>query len=519
MVNATGSASRRVRPRTGSFRSREGPIVSMSLEPASAIPLYHQVYVGIRQRITDGVLPGGSALPSSRSLARDLCLSRSTIMLAYAQLQLEGYVQSRRGAATRVAITHPKRLVGPLVPASGRVHGGRPSRRAQEMMALPRTLANIFGQPPRAFRAGSPAVDVFPVETWGRLLARRWRRVPASSLAYQEPMGFAPLREAVCGYLRAARGVRCTPQQIIIVSGAQQGFDLAARALVDPGDKAWVEEPGYSGTRAVLTAAGATIVPVPVDEHGLVVETGKVLAPQARMAFVCPSRHVPLGVTLSLSRRLALLEWAHEARSWIIEDDYDSEFRYVGRPLASLQGLDESNCVVYVGTFSKITFPSLRLGYVVVPESLIDAFAAVRSGLDVCAPVLAQAAMADFIVEGHLERHIRRLRSLYQQRQALLVEVARNELGGLLDVPPSEAGMTLVGWLQSGIQAAEAFQAAKAHDVHVTAISGFAALPARPALLLGYAGVRDWEIVEGVGRLRKALEPLARRSFRDAAGR
>lgn len=485
-------------------RTTDGPIVNVQLDPRSVTPLYHQLYAGIRQRILNGSLAGGAILPSSRSLARDLSLSRSTVMLAYEQLRIEGFIEARSGSSTRVSATLPGRVEAsrPVVPSG---HGGTPARRGRAMVALPRPPASILGQVPRAFRAGMPAVDIFPVDIWGRILARRWRRVPASALAYQEPFGYPPLREAVAGYLRAARGVRCTPSQVMIVNGAQQGFDLIARTLLDPGDDAWVEEPGYLGTRAAVIAAGGRCVTVPVDQDGLVVDAGAQRAPAARLAFVTASRHVPLGVTMSLPRRMALLDWAGRNTSWIVEDDYDSEFRYSGRPLAALQGLDDRGCVLYVGTFSKVTFPAMRLGYVVVPETLIDVFQAVRLFMDFSSPVLEQMVMADFIADGHFERHIRRMRTLYQERQRLLVGCAAASLGGLLEMTPSDAGMTLVGWLPDGVRDEDATAAAQSHGVDVLPLSRFASQPVRAGLLLGYAGVREWEIREGVDRLRLAL--------------
>ena len=296
----------------------------------------------------------------------------------------------------------------------------------------------------------------------------------------------------------------------MVVAGSQQALDLAARVLLDPGDKVWLEDPGYHGARGAFTAAGGTVVPVPVDQDGLDVMAGRTLAPDARLAFVTPSRQLPLGATMSLARRLALLEWASTARAAIFEDDYDSEFRYASRPLPALQGLDRAGCVLYAGTFSKVTFPSMRLGYLVVPPSLVDAFGAARHFADFHSPFLEQAVMTDFIVEGHFERHIRRMRAIYHERQVLLVNLARERLGGLLDVRPADAGMTVVGWLGGGLDDVATARAAERAGLHVLPISPLAVRPLPPALLLGYAGVRDDEIREGVNRLGIVLEQLAR---------
>ncbi len=496
-------------------RTSSGRIIHLHIDPESGVPIYQQVYTGIRQRILEGRLPAGGGLPSTRALARDLCVSRSTVIQAYEQLRLEGYAEGRIGAATRVASTLPDYSL--RAPAGGftarrpAAHPGRTSARARELVGLTARSLDVMDEAPRAFRAGVPAVDIFPVDTWGRLMARRWRLVQARSLSYGRPFGFLPLRQALTEYLGSARGVRCDAEQVLIVNGSQQGLDLAAQVLLDPGDQAWLEEPGYNGARGAFAAAGGTSVAVPVDEEGLVVKEGRRLAPQARAAFVTPSRQLPLGMALSLPRRLELLEWAKGSGGWIIEDDYDSEFRYVGRPLAALHGLDTSGCVIYAGTFSKVTFPSVRLGYLVVPSALVDVFAAVRSFADFAPPWLTQAVMTDFMTEGHFERHIRRMRALYKERQEALVSHGRRELAGLLEVQPSDAGMTLLGWLPPGSNDVAAAAAAKELKVDVLPLSSFATRPTRPGLLLGYAGVRDREIRDGTSRLAQALDLLRNR--------
>ena len=496
-------------------RSQTGRIVNLAIRPTSALPLYHQIYSGIRQQITDGVLACGSLLPSSRALARDLCVSRNTIMLAYEQLRQEGYVEGRTRSATRVApLTSTRAIANPATPdrLDEKPHRGRVSRRVAAVSAVPGRIPELLEVAPRAFRAGVPAVDIFPVDIWGKLMARRWRRVPPPELAYPHPFGYQPLREVVASYLNAARGVRCTADQVIMVNGAQQGFDLASRVLLDPGDTVWLEDPGYHGARGAFVAAGASIVDVPVDDEGIIVTEGVRRAAHARIAFVTPSRQVPLGVTLSFHRRQALLAWAYRHDAWIIEDDYDGEFRYVGRPLAALQGLDERGCVIYCGTFSKVTFPALRLGYLVIPSSLIDAFRAVRTFMDFASPTLQQAVMTDFIAGGHFERHIRTMRELYHERQQVLVAAAGAELGGMLDVRPADSGMTLLARLPDGARDYEVHRAAAQGGVDVLPLSRFSPRVLPPGLLLGYAGVRDWEIREGVSRLRQVLEARAARS-------
>jgi GntR family transcriptional regulator/MocR family aminotransferase len=315
------------------------------------------------------------------------------------------------------------------------------------------------------------------------------------------------LREAIAAYLSTGRGVRCTAEQVIVVAGSQQGLDLAARVLLDQDDPVWIEDPCYPGAYGGLLGAGASIVPVPLDGEGLDVAAGMSRCPQARLVFVTPSHQFPLGVTMSLKRRLELLEWAYRVNAWILEDDYDSEYRYTGRPLAALQGLDRENRVIYLGTFSKIMFPALRLAYLVVPSDLVEAFYAARLFTTMLPPLLEQAALAEFIAGGHFARHIRRMRALYAERQAALVEAARRELAGLLDVQPAEAGMHLVGWLPDDVNDRIASQRATEYSVDAFPLST-CCLEAtrRGALLLGYTAVNDQEIKRGVSRLARALQ-------------
>ena len=495
-------------------RTRRGRIVKVSVDPAANEPLYRQIYSSLRTDIRDGLLPAGARLPSTRHLASDIDVARSTVVQAYEQLRAEGYIEGILGAGTRVCDTVPDRVVSPPTGrdalAAGDGFEARFSNRARATIDSPRRLLSTLGRPPRAFRLGVPAVDIFPVETWGRLLAKRWARTSSRQLAYSGPSGYMPLREAIAEYLRGARGVRCTASQILVVSGSQQALDLCARVLLDPGDEVWLEDPGYHGARGAFVAAGAQIVCVPVDEEGIRVEDGRAAAPNACAAFITPSRQLPLGVAMSAARRRELLAWAREANAWVIEDDYDSEFRFASRPLPALQGSDDVGCVIYTGTFSKVMFPSMRLGYLVVPEPLIDAFEAMRHFADCQSAYLEQAVMADFIVDGHFERHIRRMRTIYRERQDVLVDAAARELGGLLDLPRSDSGMTLVGWLNPGISDSLVADAAKRRNIDVMPLSAFAMNRRLPdGLLLGYAGVSEVELREAVIELRKAIEEVS----------
>ncbi|QIN85306.1 aminotransferase class I/II-fold pyridoxal phosphate-dependent enzyme [Rubrobacter tropicus] len=464
----------------------------------------------MRAEILAGRLPARARLPSTRAVAAELGVSRTTVVAAFDQLLAEGYLEGRAGSGTYVAPSLPDDMLGVRGVARSKVRasGGRRalSRRGEVMAATPTSVARDRGVP-RAFRPGVPATQEFPFGAWRRLVGRVWRRPSVGLLGYGEPAGYGPLRREISAHLGPARAVRCGPEQVIVVSGSQQALDLCARVLLDPGDAVWVEEPGYRGARAALLGAGATLVPVPVDAEGLDVGVGIGRDPDARLACVTPSHQYPLGVTMSLARRLELLRWAGRSSAWILEDDYDSEYRYSGRPLEALQGLDTEGRVIYVGTFSKVLFPSLRLGYLIVPPDLVDAFTAARELSDRQPPGMEQAVLAHFMAEGHFARHVRRTRSLYAERQALLVEEAAKHLSGLLDVPPAGAGMHLVGRLPAGKDDREASRRAAGRGVEAPAISLYGKpSDGRGGLMLGYAAVDEAGIRQGVRRLAQALE-------------
>lgn len=486
---------------------------SVSLDADSpAAPLYRQLYDGLRAAILDGRLRPGTRLPSTREAAVAFEVSRNTVMSAYEQLLAEGYVEGQTGSGTYVSRSLPEdylhapgRTAGATVSSSSRKERG-PSRRGSMLARTPSTVSTST-KSRRAFRPGAPAVDRFPFDTWARLTAKHWRRPRRDLLHYGDPAGYARLREAIAAYLGAARAVRCDPEQVIVTAGAQQALDIAARVALDAGDAAWVEDPGYLGAKGALKASGARLVPVPLDAEGISVAAGRARAPEAKLVYVSPSHQYPSGVTMSLARRLALLEWSEQADAWIVEDDYDSEFRYTGRPLASLQGLDRSGRVIYIGTFSKVLFPALRVGYMVVPRGLIDACTSARSLADRHSPTVEQAVLADFMEDGHFERHIRRMRALYAARQSALLESASVELGGLLKMTPSEAGMHLVGLLPEGVSDREAARVAAEHGVDAQPLSAFSLRSKTRAagLVLGYAAFDEREIRAAVRKLAVAL--------------
>ena len=487
---------------------------------AGAAPLSRQLYDEIRAAIVQGRLGAGARLPSSRSLSVQLGVARNTVLLAFDQLVAEGYLEGRVGSGMRVADLRPEDALEarpqPVARAPRRAaRTSRLSRRGRMLATTLVTVARASG-PLGAFRMGQPAIDEFPFPTWRRLAARFWTRPPRDLLTYGDPGGYVRLREAIAAHLRAARAVVCEPEQVIVVSGSQQALDLAARLLLDPGDAVWLEDPGYVGARGAFQAAGARVVPVPVDADGIDVARGIRMARGARVAYVSPSHQYPTGAVLARARRLALLEWARRRGAWILEDDYDSEFRYAGWPLESLQGIDGGERVLYVGTFSKVLLPSLRLGYLVVPRALVGAFRNARGLVDRQPPGPEQAALAAFLEEGHFVRHVRRMRVLYAERQAALVRAAERELASWVTVAPSPAGMHLVGRLRDGLDDRTASAAAEARGVEVAPLSRYAIRP-RPAargLLFGYAAFDPRVIRTGVRALAETLADLDSRARR-----
>lgn len=478
----------------------------VALDPGGGQPLHRQLYDGLREAILHGRLALGARLPSSRQFALEHGVSRNTVALAYDQLRAEGYVRGAERSGTFVSLSLPDPAVSRRRP-SPRPPTRRPAR---PLSARGTRLATLAGQTPQPspiapFRSGLPALDRFPRDLWARLTHRAWRD-PSTPLGYADPSGHPALREAIAEYVSAARGARCTPAQVIVTNGSQQAIDLAARALLDPGDRVWVEDPGYLGSRAAVAGFDAQVVPVPLDREGLDVAAGIRRAADARLAIVAPSHQYPTGVTMSVGRRLALLDWARTADAWVLEDDYDSEFRYGTHPLPCLQGLDGDGRVVYVGTFSKTLTPALRLGYLIVPEALAGAFAALRHITDRHSATVDQAVLAAFIREGHFARHVRRMRKLYAERQAVLLALAGERLAGLLELQPAEAGLHVLGWLPPGVDDAAVARAGADAGLVLMALSRYATeRPARGALMLGYAAFDGTRLMEGIEALRRVL--------------
>jgi GntR family transcriptional regulator/MocR family aminotransferase len=485
----------------------------IALEARSETPKYQQVYEWFRRAILDGRLRPSQRVPSTRSLAAELKISRIPVSSAYEQLRAEGYFETFVGAGTCVARSIPDDALKPAAASlAANANGSRRllktksqrgiSLRAQSVLLPTQTWIDTLGP----FRVSLPALEHFPAELWSKFVNRHSRKLTRHQMAYANALGYLPLREAIAEYLGAVRGVRCDASQILVTTGAQLGLQLASQVLLEPGDRVWIEEPGYHGARNALRMAGAKLVTVSVNRDGLDVEEGIRRAPDARAVYITPSHQYPLGVTMNATQRMLLLNWASSHGAWILEDDYDSEYRFGERPIASLQSLDNAGRVIYLGTFNKVMFPALRLGYVVVPKDLIEAFSSARDAIDVFSSTLFQAVMTEFIHEGHFARHIRKMRMLYMDRRTALVDAIQKEIGEKLEVIGAEAGMHLVAFLPKGVNDVAVVQRAAKAGISVMPLSFcYTRPPARGGLILGYGGVDARQIREGVRKLAACL--------------
>ena len=438
-----------------------GMLPDIPLDPKGNSPIYEQLYRGIRQRILSGDMVPGTRLASTRAFASGLGVSRFTLVTAFDRLVSEGYLESKRGGGTFVAREIPDAALQAMVedaadpPARARRDPDL-SRRGRDLTSLVITGPRGKLDEPVAFRPRRPPLDAFPFALWSRLIRAQWRGFKHEMLDYGDPAGYMPLRRAIARHLRVTRGIVCPAESVIVTSGSQQALDIVFRSVLDPGDAIWIEEPGSLDARGPLVASGATLIPVPVDDAGLSVSAAMRLAPHARAAFVSPSHQYPTGVTMSADRRRELLDWADDTAAWIVEDDYDSYFRYEGKPIRALQSLDasrvprggDSRRVLYVGTFSKTMYPSLRLGFCVVPPQLASAFANARAISDRNSPYAEQAALATFIEEGYYDRHLRRVRTVCAERYAALHHHVARTMGSSLVLSEPTAGTHVIGWLQ-----------------------------------------------------------------------
>jgi GntR family transcriptional regulator / MocR family aminotransferase len=465
-------------------------------------PLFRQVYQEMRQAILSGTLGAGERLPSTRDLAEQLGISRTVAVLAYERLLAEGFVAGRGGSGTYVS----DGLAGNAAPGTRRLARLRLSRFGNTVAASMATVDTPLQRPvmPRYnFIYGRSDLETFPFALWRRMLLRQARKGSTRQFDYGSALGNAELRAAICAHLRRSRAVICDPSQVIIVNGSQQALDLVMRVLVDPGDAVAIEDPQYDGVREALRAAGAKLRPVPVDREGL---DPAQLPDDAGMVFVTPSHQFPTGAILSLDRRLALLKWARRRNAVIIEDDYDGEFHYEGRPLESLQGLDREGRIVYIGTFSRTVFPALRIGYLIAPASLVAAFTAAKWLSDLHSASLEQQTLAEFISGGMYERHLRRLRRKNTARRAALLGAVKKYLGDRVEVTGDGAGAQVVLWPRKHVSEKAVIAAAAKRGVGIYGITHcFLRRPSRPGFLLGYARLTESEIREGIRLLGEVL--------------
>jgi GntR family transcriptional regulator / MocR family aminotransferase len=473
----------------------------LRIDESAGVPIHRQIYEGLRRAILEGVLRPGQQIPSTRSLAMQLAVSRQPVLSAYEQLLHEGYLGSRAGAGTFVGPTPPDELLW-SVPPSG--SGGRATMTGQsDRPSL--QVRDEGGLGP--FRISVPALDRFPHAVWAKLVARHAHTALHDHMAYGDPAGVAGLRAAIAEHLRTARAVTCEAGQVLVVSGSQAALRLAAAVLLQPGDRVAVEEPGYPGGRAALAEGGAEVVSVPMDEEGVSVASLQTYAGPVRAAYVTPSRHYPLGTLMSAGRRQALLEWASRADAWILEDDYDSEFRYADRPLGAIQGMDTRGRVIYIGTFSKALFPAIRVGYLVVPPSLWPRFVEAREAFDLFSPTLYQLALSDFLLEGHFSRHLRRMRVVYRNRRDALLDGLRRHCGRHLTVLNAGAGLHIAALLKGDVDDQDVVGRMKRRGLTATALSSCYAGPDRPnGLLLGFGGSTERRLLDATQALADVLK-------------
>lgn len=483
--------------------------LTLALDHQSDVPLHRQVYAELRKAILTGRLLPCQRVPSTRALARSLNISRTTVTQSYEQLLSEGYLETRHGSGTFVCSQLPDELLHvPEIETSPQSKDAPIllSRYAQYLVETPFAL-----QPEPAldicFRYGRPALQQFPIALWRKLLAQRCQSDPGWLDYATDPQGYFPLRVAIAKYLSRARAVQCEPEQIVMTNGTQQALDLILRVLIEPGETIAIEDPGYLSARKVFLSHRATLLPIPVDESGLIVEKLVASVTDAvRLVYVTPSHQFPTGATLSLTRRLELLSWAQQMGALILEDDYDSEYRYGDRPIPALQGLDRSGSVLYIGTFSKVLFPSLRMGYIVLPPSLVPLIAHAKWLSDRQLPTLEQQVLTDFIEEGHLESHIRKMRAHYDRRRQVLVEALQQHFGEKVRLLGEKAGIHVMVRFFLALSDGEIVQRAAALGVGL--------MPAAPhywmqggagEFILGYGELSEDAIAEGIHRLAMAL--------------
>ncbi|WP_461537580.1 MocR-like pyridoxine biosynthesis transcription factor PdxR [Spongorhabdus nitratireducens] len=483
-------------------------IRDITLQPDQQVPLFQQLYETFRQRILDGQMRGGLRLPSSRTLAKQLGIGRNTVLAAYDQLTAEGYLQSQPGSGMFVAAELPENWH--LAPAAC-----KSKKTAEPALQLSGHLSDYASQLQQqsisshqgnqCFCVGMPDLNAFPAKVWNRLA----QQTPAAGfqhlMGFSDITGYLPLREAVADYLRTSRAVKCEVNQIVITTGAQQALDLCARVLLNPGDDAVIEDPGYMGARKALQAADARIHPCPVDQHGMQIDVLQQMSQSPKLVYVTPANQYPLGSVLSLERRMQLLDWAQKKQCWVVEDDYDSEYHYAHRPLASLQGLARHQQVIYIGSFSKVLFPSLRLGYLVLPESLVDTFIKAKSEHSGETPLHSQAVTASFMQEGHFSRHLKRMRLSYSEKMTTIL-AACESLKPWCSVCSGGAGMHIVLEFAAWLPEKKIFDELQKNRILSSQLSSyFVGTDKKQGLVLGFANSTPEQIKTGIAGIKKVL--------------
>jgi GntR family transcriptional regulator/MocR family aminotransferase len=496
------------------------PSLSDSTADNGGTTTYRRLYHAIRSAILDGRLHPGERLPASRDLAKTLGISRNTVVTSFDLLTSEGYLETRVGAGSFVAAALPDREMQAhhdIRDKDTTAPEDRPirlSQSAQRMLTYERRFPRF--RVARPFNPATPDLDGFPFDLWARLLRRSWRAPDIDLTMPDDPLGLPQLRAEIAKWLRQSRGVNCHADQVMIVSGAQQALDLIARALVDPGDIIATEDPGYEGIRGVLAASGAVVQPITVNEEGLDVARLANTPSSARIVVTTPSRNYPLGSTLSLARRLALLQWAQDNDAWIIEDDYDSDYRYDGPPLSSLQGLDTDNRVIYVGTFSRVMFPGIRLGYLVLPPALVNAFRGIRGFADGVPAPTTQACLAAFFSEGHFGSHVRKMRLRYGERRSHLRNLIAEDASDILSAMPSDGGLHLCARLAGDQDDVKIQEALVKAGLDCRALSSYFHQPRSKnqptpvrGLVLGFAGWKKDILSESFGELVETIRRMS----------
>jgi GntR family transcriptional regulator / MocR family aminotransferase len=490
----------------------EIPFLDLQLDSSLSLPLYKQLYESIRKSILSGRLKGGLKLPSTRTLATELKVSRNTVKSAFEQLLNEGYIKGKIGAGTYITDDIPDKLLRVGIDSALSNNNHLKLKLNKELISQtfpPRYLPENDIIP---FQPGIPSLEDFPFKTWLKILNKIGNNFPVNYLKHIDATGYKGLKESIAYYLQTYRAVNCIPEQIIIINGSQQGLDLICRLLLNENDNVLLEDPGYFGIREAIRTSNVNILPVPVDSDGMQIDLASETNNDINLIYTTPSHQFPLGTIMSISRRLKLLEFARQNGTWIIEDDYDSEYRYNGNPLPSLQGMDKWNRVIYMGTFSKVLFPGLRLGYLVLPSSqLIDSFANEKSIVDRQSPILEQLVTSKFIEEGHFTRHIRKMRILYKERQEFLIKELNKELGDIIKIDPSAAGMHLIAWLPEYLNDKEISSILRKKNVVAYPLSRTVIkFERKPALILGYTAFNKNQTSAAIKILKETIEPLCK---------